>query len=315
VLVLLALVAAVSVRLRRHPRRTALAALALAGAFVFFVIAGLGRSALGTATTSTRYVYEAIALGLPALGLALDMVAAAVRRIRPSSRVLAATSLVLIGVLVVWMGLANVKQLRHGVRLQSLGSAHLRLQLDATAAMIDSGQAFFPDARTAMGSPYLSAGQMAVMVREGWFPPPGPVSRELALQQRAAMQLAVNPPRLPSTAFPARTGTVTGATVTRAGRCVIVTPPAARRAVILVPAGAAASFIVSPRATGKLFVTLADPGKAAPPGAVVQHPAGAGRRYRIVSLASDLDLRAYLPAGTPSTVCGLTLAPTARPTP
>jgi hypothetical protein len=268
VLVLLALVAAVSVRLRRHPRRTALAALALAGAFVFFVIAGLGRSALGTATTSTRYVYEAIALGLPALGLALDMVAAAVRRIRPSSRVLAATAVVLIGVLVLWTGLTNVRQLRHGVRLQALGSLHLRQQLDATAVMINSGQAFFPDARTAAGSPYLSAEQLAVMVRAGWFPPPKPVNRELALRQRAGMQVGLNPRRVPPAAFGPRSGTVAGARLTRPGRCDALTPPPAGRPVILLPAGAPASFTFSPDAVGTVFVRLSDPGRSAPAGDV-----------------------------------------------
>ncbi len=149
--VLATIVVVVLVRLREQPRRTALAALALGNAFLFFVIAGIGRSALGTNTTSTRYVYEAIALGLPAIGLTLDTIPRLVGRIRPSSRGVAAAGLVVVGALVLWMGVTDVDQLRHGVRLQASGSTHLRQQLDATVTMMNSGQASFPDAQTARG--------------------------------------------------------------------------------------------------------------------------------------------------------------------
>jgi hypothetical protein len=312
-LILLAIVAAVLVRLREHPRRTALAALALASAFLFFVIAGLGRSALGTATTSTRYVHEAIALGLPAIGLTLDMIPMLVRRIRPSSRGLAAASLVVVGILVLWMGVTNVKQLRHGVRLQASGSAHLRQQLDATVTMMNSGQAFFPDAQTAQGSPYMSAEQMAHMVRTGWFPPPKSVNRALALRQRAALQVAMNPKRLPSTAFAPRTGELTGAGVTPAGSCELVTPTGGARPPILLPAGATASFTVTPQASGTLLVTLSDPGKSPTQGPAPLYRLVGGRKYRVVTLPTDLDVRVYLSTGTSSTVCGLTLTPSVRP--
>jgi hypothetical protein len=313
-LVLVAIVAAVLVRLREHPRRTALAALALASAFLFFVLAGLGRSALGSNVTSTRYVYEVIALSLPAIGLTLDMIPRLVKRIRPSSRSLAAASLVVVGMLVLWMGFANVKQLRQGIRLQASGSEHLRWQLDATVTMMNSGQAFFPDAQTAQGSPYLSAEQMAHMVRTGWFPPPKSVNRALVLRQRAVLQVAVNPKRLPSTAFAPRTGKLIGAGSTPAGSCQLVTPTAGARPRILLPAGATASFTVMPQASGTLIVTLSNPGKPATQGAAPLYRLVGVRKYQVVTLPTDLDVRVYLPTGTSSTVCGLTLSPSVSPT-
>ena len=311
--VLATIVVVVLVRLREQPRRTALAALALANAFLFFVIAGIGRSALGTNTTSTRYVYEAIALGLPALGLTLDTIPRLVGRIRPSSRGVAAAGLVVVGALVLWMGVTNVDQLRHGVRLQASGSTHLRQQLDATVTMMNSGQASFPDAQTAQGSPYLSVEQMARMVRAGWFRPPKPVDRVLSLRQRAALQVAVNPKRLPSAAFAPRTGQLTGAGVAPTGSCRLVTPTGGARPLILLPAGATASFTVTPRASGTLRVTVSDPGKPATQASAPLYRLGGGRKYRVVTLPTDLDVRVYLPAGTPSTVCGLALAPPVRP--
>jgi hypothetical protein len=179
--------------------------------------------------------------------------------------------------------------------------------------MMNSGQAFFPDAQTAQGSPYLSAEQMARMVRAGWFRPPKPVNRELALGQRALLQVAVNPKRVPSTAFAPRTGELTGAGVTPAKSCELVTPTGGVRPLILLPAGATASFIVTPHASGTLRVTLSDPGKAETQQPAPLYRSLAGRKYRIVTLPTDLDVRVSLPAGT-STVCGLTLIPSTRPT-
>jgi hypothetical protein len=314
-LILVAIVTAVSVQFREYPRRTALAALALATAFLFFVIAGVGRSALGAANaTSTRYVYEAIALGLPAIGLMLDMIPRLVERIRPSSRSLAAASLVVVGIVVLWMGATNVTQLRKGVRLQASGSERLRQQLDATVTLMNSGQAFFPDARTAQGSPYLSAEQMAHMVRAGWFPPPKSVNGALVLRQRAVLQVAVNPTRLPATPFAPRTGTLSGANSTRAGSCQLVTPTGGALSRILLSAGATARFTVTPQASGTLRVTLSNPGETATQGAAPLNRLVGGHKYQVVTLPTDLDVRVYLPTGTPSTVCGLTLLPSVSPT-
>jgi hypothetical protein len=308
-LILLAMVAAVIVCLRENPRRTALAALALASAFLFFVIAGVGRSSLGAITaTSTRYVYEAIALGLPAFGLTLDMVPRLVRRIRPSSRGLAVAAVAALSVLIVWMGVTNIRQLRTGVHTQAGGSMHLRQQLDATVRLIQSGQAYFPAAQTAkVGSPYMTAEQMARMVRAGWFPTPGLVTDpELELRQRAALQVAVNPKVLPAVTFTPRTGQLANATSTTTGSCEYVTPVSGRP-VILLREGPPTSFTVRPSAPGNLKITLAEPGKPGVQGSAASYQLVGGRTYHVVTLPTDLDVRVYLPATTSTTVCGVTL--------
>ncbi len=310
-IVFVAVVAGVALRARTDLRRTSLAALGLGGAVVFFVIAGLGRSNLGgTEGKSSRYVYMAIALALPAIALTLDTVLPfAVARLRRSAGIVRVAVPSAVGVIIVLLSITNFNQLRVDAPKQAFGSAHLQDQLAVASALMRSGAGYFPDAKPAPhGAPYLSAAQMEQMVRAGWFPPSRKVGPALTLRVRAGLQVAVDPPHVPIPVVP-RTASVLDAGAVPLGNCSVVTPVGTAPELDL-PPGAATSFTLRPAKSGSVLVAFSLPAHPQISGGRPATPLVHGHSYSIVILATDLEVHVHLPA-TPVTVCGLGFSPQA----
>lgn len=311
-IVIAGIVLLLALRVGAEPRRTALASIGLIGALAFFVLAGLGRSFLGTTEAkSGRYAYVALALALPAVALALDTVLHGVatlwRSVRrgSGSRSVSIAVAVVAAVAVVPLAITNAVQLRDDTHGQVRGTTHLHNQLDAAATLLRSGESTFPNARPdAKFAPYLSAAQLKRMVDAGWLPTPRHVDATLAMRLRAVLQVAVNPRDGPAVPPGPRVAYLRNAHTVLSGGCAQVLPSAGRP-VVEFPAGPPFGFSLRPDASGRLSVALSSPhapGVAGP----TAHLVG-GRTYRVVVLATDVDVRFQLPTGG-ARVCGLQFA-------
>jgi hypothetical protein len=140
-------------RARRRGKDAAVVSMA-AGTILFFLVVGLGRVGLGAAeSTSSRYVYVAAVLMLPALAVALSRMT---RR-----HVLAAAAVALA---IAWSGVHNIRALNLIVQASSIVSDHAEARIIVASHLVDGRAATFggqPEPRTA---PDLTWSDLAYLV-------------------------------------------------------------------------------------------------------------------------------------------------------
>src|SRR5664279_174064 len=172
-------------RLRAYPVVVA----SVVGVLVLWIITAAGRAGLGNVQAlSSRYGYNTVAVGLPALALALDTgLAALVGRVRLSARrfTMAVVALALTGVLLV----ANVWQLPQARRVQLRLDQLSRAQILTAGYLMRHGAPYLPGAKAAgIFAPNLDAANLDRIARSGWLTVPTAVSWSAELTVRADMQ-------------------------------------------------------------------------------------------------------------------------------
>lgn len=268
------------------------AAACAVGAVGSLALAGVGRVSLGMAAArAPRYVYEAVALLLPAIGLA----AGAVVRRRPAAY--AAVAVVTAAVVA-----HNLDLLAGAAGEQSAQEQGTRRELLAAADLVASGEALPGSSPQPTWAPNLSLDHFHRMVADGKLPTGRGVGPADRLAAASFLQLAlVDAPPPPAPAPASLDHTADVAVTPGAAGCQVLEPrgegPAA-----WVRFEARGSVRLQAPAGGNVAVELADgrSGRTGPPRYFVL-PAGAPRWLEVARPGSTAIL--HLPLGTATELC------------
>lgn len=277
----------------RAKRDIGIAGLAIAlalGVVPMFVIIALGRTTLGVGESDApRYVYLAIALVLPAVGLAFTQLVDAHVGARWG----------VIG-LVAFIVVTNVSILRKNSEARLILVAPLERQILAASKLIGSGQPLVGTLPEPLYDPNLTVRALMSMRRQHKLPTiaVGPADELAAATQ---LQVALTTKSLLPGRFPPPT--VTGASTVNQGDCIVMQPTMPRAFLVLQapPTGATVQVIASNGGTSAVYLEPA-PGEVGP-GRALTVPSGK-TMYLSVSAGGD-SLTMYLPASGTLQLCQL----------
>jgi hypothetical protein len=278
--------------------REAAARAAAVGVVLTYAFIGLGRSGFGPAEAgSSRYVYIAIALVLPAAAMLLTLA------FRPSPGRLLAFGMLIAVVLVV-----NFSSLAAGAHAYVTQTTTTRQEILASYDLVNSGAYVFADGFTTTQDSTDAVPNVAGLRqirRSGWLGPPRyRVLPRFMLGAMARLQVGVLPP---GAAAPAATVAATvvgtsGLDVAPAGPgCLTATPLAASTALVLAPARDPVLLTMTRQAKGTMSGLLTSP-RSQYAGAIT--PIVLAGQTRLLLAARGVQARLFLPPGS-TRVCGL----------
>jgi hypothetical protein len=265
------------------------------GAVLLFSVIAVGRTALGVQQSeASRYTYIAVALLLPAMGLALSELV----DMSPARRAV-------VGFLLVLVLLHNAGLLREESRKQADDEQPFKRTVLATAQLAAEPAPFVNHQPDILFNPDLTVDDVLAMARQGKLPSAKNVTAPDRLAAATVLQYGVGPVGLDVPVTPPRVELVAGATQTRtAPDCVRLTPTATGME-IQVAAGAPMSLTVTSASGGEMAGYLRVDGPPAitgPPRSTVLEP-GLPVRVNVTASVDRVILR--LPVGGPADVCGL----------
>ncbi|MDT4949817.1 MAG: hypothetical protein QOJ37_2412 [Pseudonocardiales bacterium] len=282
-------------RLREQPVVVA----SVVGVVVLWVVTAAGRAGLGhEQALSSRYVYNTVAVALPALAVALNTLLTAWPRPqpdpqRPDSQPERRGRVVPILAAVVCLALlaVNVSDLRRERRLQVRVDQAGKEEILAGAYLLAQGRAYLPTAKVAgVYSPELSAKAFAGLVarRNVSIPSAISVSAELTglanLQNAVDLRPAISTVPLPIGAVRVLAGTL----IVAPGRCRDVAASARPVQLTLGPLARPSSLMLQSPTTEHFRVQLVDPSQPGAVGLSSPFPLTAHRRHRFVTIVRGL---------------------------
>jgi len=269
-----------------------------AGAVAFFVLVGLGRAQADVAADSSRYVYVAAALLLPAMAVAASDALAAARRL-PARRVLQAVA-VAVGAAVL---ASNVSQLETFAAARTEMVRANRKQLLAVATLL-AGGARSLSPRPVPDDPDLGRATLVRFVRQGLLPQValGEVARLDAL---AALDLGVFArPRGDAAGRFTLLGTNGPVSPPLSGGCRRIGPKPSLQVALRPGAGQGSTVeVITPRGRQEMYAFVVSTLHQDVPGTALTTEAD-GRSY-VVDEAPGEMLVLTLPGGEVTTLCGL----------
>ncbi len=264
-----------------------------AGAVAFFVLTGVGRVSFGVeSAVSTRYVYMAVALLLPAVALALT-------RAVPAGSVGQAAVIGACGLLVVH----NIVLLRDAASVEMGREQHFEGVVVAAASLIAGGEPVVSGAIDPTYNPDLTNEALARIDDYGWLPDTEPTVTE-QLTAEVQLQVALRAPG-GDVGDVTLTGDRVGlAPVTTDGgaSCVEVDPVARGASVDLVSDTAAWRVRLQGPSDGAIAVRLVGDDVTSLPRRFTLPATGSAD---LVSVADGRLVRVEVPSGGPTTVCGV----------
>lgn len=264
-----------------------------AGAVVFYLFVGVGRVSLGVETAaSTRYVYTAVALLLPAIALALSRSVATTSSAR-------AVVVGLCGLLVVH----NIGLLRDAASADMGREVPFEGVVVAAASLVADGEPLLARTLDPTYNPDLTNEALARIDRYGWLPDIDPTVAE-QLTAEVQLQVALRAPSGDLGAVTLTGGDAVPAPATNdaGASCMEVDPAAAGVSVDLVGDTDGWRVRLQGPPDGRIAVRVVSGDVASPPRPLALPATGAAD---LVSVADGRVVRVDLPAGPPTTVCGV----------
>jgi hypothetical protein len=276
--------------------REAAARAGAVGVVLTYAFIGIGRSGFGAAEAgSSRYVYIAIALVLPAAAMLLTPL------FRPSPG-----RLLTFGMLIAVVLAVNLNALAAGAHVYVSQTTTARQEILASYDLVNSGAFVFAGAFTTtqdLTSAAPTVAGLRQIRRSGWLGPPRyRVLPHFMLGARARLQVGVLPPGTAAPAtVPAVVKKAAGLTLAPAGPGCAVAAPSGRAVLELAPSRTPLLLTMTRQAPGILSGVLED-AQSEFPAAIT--PVTLAGRTRLLMAAPGVQANLTLPAG-PTRICGL----------
>ncbi len=285
--------------LRRTPaaRGTAAPVVAMAiGAVFWYCFVGVGRTGFGVGeAVASRYSYIAIALLLPAIGLALTWLVEAT-----SIPVAAAVGIAVL------LGVQNASLLRTESGAEAAREISIKGQVLAAASLMKNGEPLLRDRAEPVFDPDIDTARLQLLANAGWLPPLQYDETDL-LNARVNLQTAVSvqpgaPPPPPSTTIVDSARLSTGPV--DASGCTVAHPTGASPQIVL-DARSPLTVTIQKPGGGAITVYLRDPEQPTVISQGASFPLAATDPTTLQIATRDSEAIVTLPEDGDSTVCGL----------